>query len=392
MLGSRLLTSGPIMRLSLFSVPISGGPDSDRAIIFDVIDRAALADSLGFFCLYYPEHHFDDYCPWADNMLLVAHLAATVRRAHLGLSIAIAPFHHPVALAERAALMSQLTDGKFILGVGSGGVPLESTGMGFDPATQGEELESIVVAVEKLWAKRPADPPVDFSTRRYAGKVVQRIMPASAGSPPVIKLACVRPDRALLAATKGWAVFTGEKIAPVYVRALLDAGHAEETVARCLAFSSISVGPMHVAETDTRARAELIAALQTRQQWLDRQKILETRHNLGNPLMVPAPDYASEAYLSSRCLYGSPATVLARMRSLARLGFGEILGESDVGLNTPERMAAVRRSITMLGQEVIPALNGIFPAKVQEAAASVDRVVRAEVHPAFGEAPRASAG
>jgi alkanesulfonate monooxygenase SsuD/methylene tetrahydromethanopterin reductase-like flavin-dependent oxidoreductase (luciferase family) len=53
-------------------------------------------------------------------MVILAHVGARVRRMQLGTDLLILPLHHPIRVAEDAATLSLLTEGRFALGVGLG--------------------------------------------------------------------------------------------------------------------------------------------------------------------------------------------------------------------------------------------------------------------------------
>jgi probable F420-dependent oxidoreductase len=85
----------------------------------DTVEQAQLAAELGFDSVWLPEHHLmAGYIP--SPMLGLAGLIACTGQMLLGTYIAVAPFYHPVRLAEDAALLQDMSGGRFILGVGLG--------------------------------------------------------------------------------------------------------------------------------------------------------------------------------------------------------------------------------------------------------------------------------
>jgi alkanesulfonate monooxygenase SsuD/methylene tetrahydromethanopterin reductase-like flavin-dependent oxidoreductase (luciferase family) len=71
-------------------------------------------------------------CPSA--ITLAGYLLGATRRITVGTAVSVLSTQHPVALAEQAALLDQLSGGRFHLGIGRGGpwIDLEVFGTGMD--------------------------------------------------------------------------------------------------------------------------------------------------------------------------------------------------------------------------------------------------------------------
>jgi probable F420-dependent oxidoreductase len=89
------------------------------------LQQLVYAEKLGFDCAVFAEHHFlqDGWIPVPNLMCAAA--AGVTSRIRLGTDILILPLMHPLRVAEEAAFVDALSQGRFILGVGLGVFPKE---------------------------------------------------------------------------------------------------------------------------------------------------------------------------------------------------------------------------------------------------------------------------
>ncbi|HEY8523949.1 MAG TPA: LLM class flavin-dependent oxidoreductase [Acidimicrobiales bacterium] len=108
------------MRIGLQLLISTPGGLSRRDALAQAVRTAVLADQLGFDVLWLSEHHRTalNVCP--DPLTVLAHLAGVTEGIRLGTAIVNLPLHHPSFLAERAALVDNLSGGRLELGVGRG--------------------------------------------------------------------------------------------------------------------------------------------------------------------------------------------------------------------------------------------------------------------------------
>jgi alkanesulfonate monooxygenase SsuD/methylene tetrahydromethanopterin reductase-like flavin-dependent oxidoreductase (luciferase family) len=96
------------------------GTEPDGLIFQQTVEQVQLAEALGFHSAWFTEQHFSTFGVCPDPLTLAAHLAGRTSRIRLGTSVVVLSIHNPILIAERAALVDQLSDGRLDLGIGKG--------------------------------------------------------------------------------------------------------------------------------------------------------------------------------------------------------------------------------------------------------------------------------
>lgn len=105
----------------------------------NAVSYALAAERAGFDGVWIAEHHFISYGTCPSALALAAHLLGRTTRIRVGTAACILSNRHPIALAEEAALLDEVSGGRLDLGVARGGpwVDLEVFGTGLDRYTHG---------------------------------------------------------------------------------------------------------------------------------------------------------------------------------------------------------------------------------------------------------------
>ena len=149
------------MRFAAFTtVAASAGEATNSADMLDNIrQQTVLAEELGFEAMWLGEHHFGPYGVGdiPNPILLGADLAARTSTIRIGQMANIAPWWHPIRLAEDLAILDNMTRGRVEVGFGRGIWPYEGPQFhsNADPRKDQENRElfrETVDIVRKIWA------------------------------------------------------------------------------------------------------------------------------------------------------------------------------------------------------------------------------------------------
>ena len=133
------------MKFTAFHLMQSPNVQSDSEVYRQEADLMVHAEDLGFDGVRMAEHHFHDYCITPNPLLLATHVAARTKRIRIGTAANIATLIHPLRIAEEAAMLDCLSEGRVDLGLAKGYGPREFAGYGVD---QRDAKERQIEAVE----------------------------------------------------------------------------------------------------------------------------------------------------------------------------------------------------------------------------------------------------
>ena len=109
------------MRFSLFTEIQCPAGASPAARIQEFFDQAELADRLGFYAYWTAEIHCQPRFSLLSAPYVVLGAAAQrTRKLRLGVAVNTLPIHHPVSLAEQAATLDLISNGRMEFAAGGG--------------------------------------------------------------------------------------------------------------------------------------------------------------------------------------------------------------------------------------------------------------------------------
>ncbi len=323
-------------------------------VLDDYLPLVALAERHGFESVWagegYPRAPGSFHLP--SPFLLLAALARETRLS-LGTGVTLLPAWHPLKLAYDAAMLDQVSGGRFILGVGVGN-PSVWRRFGVDPATVGDWMDDALAALRALWS----------GAAGYQGQQVAVDggiwpLPLQRGGPPMwIGGTRARSARRAAALGNAWYAATSYPLATIRqqverYRAALAAQGLDPRQAR------VSVNRLTVlAESSERAWADggrYVEGVLAKYQAM-RGLPGPAAAARGSAAGFPEPATGVEAPLltalgSSLCLLGAPELVVEQLETYVEAGVTDVqlrVVPSDL----PLELAA--RTIALVGEQVLP--------------------------------------
>jgi alkanesulfonate monooxygenase SsuD/methylene tetrahydromethanopterin reductase-like flavin-dependent oxidoreductase (luciferase family) len=305
-------------------------PGGYGAYYAECVAEVEEADRLGLAAVWLSEHHLttDGFLP--SPLAMLAALAVRTRRIELGTNVLLLPLHHPLRVAEDAAVVDLLSGGRLVLGVGQGYAPHEFAAFGVDLRSRPARLGEGVEIIRRAWERGETG----FAGRAWQipegvfGPRPERRIPIVFGA-----VAERAVDRAVRMAD-GLIVYCGAR-ADLLPRAELLSRTLERRERAREDFRFVATGIMHVDEDAERAWAEAAPGIA----YLEGEL---TRHGGADTPLLRREDY----------LVGTPEEVAAGLIELHRAtGFDQYAAWARLpGLSHERALSSLR----LLAERVIP--------------------------------------
>jgi limonene 1,2-monooxygenase len=345
-------------RFGCFTSPLHAPGVDPYLLLREDMRLAELLDDLGFDEFWVGEHHSGGWASLSSPELFIAAVAQRTRRIKLATGVLSVPYHHPFLVAERAAMLDHLTDGRFILGAGSGAYQADMHILGIDPAGTRRRLQEAVEVIQSLLDGRQVTAKTDWFEMhdarvqlRPVGAAIEMVV-ASAATPFSMQLAGRLGINAMSHVAPPWgAIRAGQSIG---VERLPDQwGHLEAAATGAVDRSDWRlVVPVHVSDSVDQARSELFDGWQ-------HQRIDLYQRTLGVP--IPGSQTAQQkafdyTIAEGGIILGSPEDCARAITELAGRvgGFGCLL----VSLQDWAPADARIRSLELFARSVAPRLKG----------------------------------
>ena len=141
-------------------VEAAGSRDlAEHTALMKEMELVELADRTGWKYAWITEHHFlREYSHLSASEVVLGYLAHATERIHLGSGIFnLNPrVNHPVRVAERAAMLDHLSEGRFELGTGRGAGSLEVTGFDIEGTHVTKDVwDEVIRQFVAMWSDEP---------------------------------------------------------------------------------------------------------------------------------------------------------------------------------------------------------------------------------------------
>jgi natural product biosynthesis luciferase-like monooxygenase protein len=322
----------------------------------NTLAECRLADELGFDVVWLAEHHFSPYGICPSLTALAGALARETRRARIGTAVVIAPFEHPVRIAEEWAEIDILCDGRLEFGLGRGYQPTEFRGLDVSMDNTREKFDESLEIIRRAWTQDV----VTFEGQYYRVPGVS-VTPKPIQKPhPPLWTAAVSPATYAQAARKGLKILTSPAFTPFDIlRANYDAYHAEWRATHGTdAGAEICMNKIiHVADSSRQAREDLREPVM----WFFRTQA----GLISDPTGVPPEQYkfyrrvrenllslSEEKALDQAAIFGDAEEVADKLRMHQEaLGLTHVMGAFSRGGVAHDK---VLRSMRLFAEKVIP--------------------------------------
>jgi alkanesulfonate monooxygenase SsuD/methylene tetrahydromethanopterin reductase-like flavin-dependent oxidoreductase (luciferase family) len=317
-----------------------GGADVDSAQGFkDFVEYNVEAEALGYHSTFVVEHHFTGFGQVSASLNLLTWVAARTSHLRLGTAVVVLPWHNPVLLAEQAATIDLMSNGRLEFGVGKGYRHSEFASFCIPVAEADERFEEGLALILKSWTSEER-----FSHHgkywHFENIIVE---PPTAQKPhPPIWMAAGSPDSIKKVAARGYGLMLDQFAPPEAIFQRFDL-FKTEVEKRGRVFD-----PMTVAV----ARAYYVA-----RDAADKTKAVENRlaavQRMNNLAQTPTGDNKSSmmSFADTReageqsALFGTPDEIARKLEMLRSHGIANIL------LNGPGSRDHLRR----FARDVMPA-------------------------------------
>ena len=320
------------MRFGLFGSAQAkrGGPDVDSGVGFrEFVDYNVEAESLGFCSTFLVEHHFTGFGQISASLNLLTFIAARTTTLRLGTAVLVLPWHNPVLLAEQAATLDLLSQGRLDFGIGMGYRYREFAGFCMSMEEAEDRFDESLAVMLKAWT---SDEPWSHRGKYWQFDNVVVEPPTAQKPHPPLWMGAGSPESIKKVAAQGYKLLLDQYASFEEIRERI-ALFKSEVEKQGRTFDPMSVGvtrSINVVNTP----AELQKAYENRIAARRRIDRLTIRPDGKNQKRV-----ISDEAICAGALYGTPDEIAAKLEILRDAGAAYVLLNSAGGPPSLRRFA-----------------------------------------------------
>jgi len=182
---------------------------TDAEIYAATLDQIVHAEQLGFDDVWLSEHHFIDDAYSPSMLAIGCAIAARTKRIRIGTSVLLLPLHDPVRVAEDAATLDVISNGRLELGLGVGYRVEEFTGFNIDSKERARRMDEGIEIIQRLFAGER----FTFKGQHYTYRDIQ-LFPRPVQQPPKLWIAGFSNVAVRRAARVGYGYIATGPISP----------------------------------------------------------------------------------------------------------------------------------------------------------------------------------
>ena len=326
-----------------------------REVAKHTLDMVQMAEDGGFNIVWAAEHHALEMTIAPNPFQILTWWAKETNNLRLGTAVVNAAYWHPINLAGEAAFLDLISGGRLEFGIGSGAYQREFDRMhpGLKQTEGWRYMQEMLPVVRALWQGDVAHNGEfwQFPSATSCPKPLQSEVPVwvAARSPITYDYALREKCHVMC-----WPLTRGFEEAELYKKLLDKAVEKADN-----GFRPTFAMMRHAAVYDNQAdKDEAIRAIQTvLGQFENLFRNMDDVHN-GFPKKIPLDELQGREQfqpdmLEENLLFGSPDTVIQKLKRYEALGVDEFIYYASMGMD----MAAQKRSMKLFCDEVIPAFR-----------------------------------
>ncbi|MDB5863958.1 MAG: class flavin-dependent oxidoreductase [Betaproteobacteria bacterium] len=143
------------MKLGMFMMPLHPPGRSYPETLREDREAVLLADRLGYEEAFVGEHVTDTAETVTSSLMFLASLAHETKRIKLGSGTINMPNSHPAAIAAQVAMIDNMLEGRFIMGISPGGLMSDAEVFGNFGRDRNAMFVECIDMVLKIWESEP---------------------------------------------------------------------------------------------------------------------------------------------------------------------------------------------------------------------------------------------